>query len=87
MWSPATSVAAYAYYWSYMRPEPRDTDDRCPDSWDAGWSARQCGSPLSDNPFRGELGDWWDRGWLEGEINGDLWEFGGQQTDPDDAGH
>lgn len=66
-----------------MRPEQLSDDDRRPDAWDAGWSARRCGSLLSENPFRGELGVWWDRGWLDGNIRAN----GLCETDTDDAGH
>lgn len=58
----------HTYTENPMRPDPENNLDQRPDAWDRGWSARQCGSPVDDNPYHGELADWWELGWMEGEI-------------------
>ena len=55
------------------RPWPKTLDDRRPDAWDVGFSARRCGISKRDNPYRGSLASfecdlayYWALGWDEG---------------------
>ena len=59
------------------RPWPKTCDDRRPDAWDIGFSARRSGVSKKANPYRGsriepfgdlssDLAYYWSLGWDEG---------------------